>query len=580
LIPQSFIQDLLNRVDIVAVVERYVALKRAGANYVACCPFHSEKTPSFTVSPSKQFYHCFGCGAHGTAVGFVMEHTGAGFVDAVKDLAQGAGMQVPDVRSERPRGKSEEGDDLYAVLLKAAHYYRRQLRLAPRAIDYLRQRGLSGEVAKQFGIGYAPQGWQSLQAVFPDYGSGALIAAGLVAQGADGKRHDRFRDRIMFPIVDQRGNIIGFGGRVLGEGEPKYLNSPETPVFEKGHELYGLYQGRRAIREAGRVVVVEGYMDVVALAQHGIGYAVATLGTATTSVHVQKLLRQADEVVFCFDGDAAGRRAAWRALENSLGQLNDGKQVKFLFLPDGEDPDTYVRKSGREAFEKFANEAQPLSIFMLRELGSQVDRTSQEGRAGLLQKAQPLVKQIPAPALGLLIRKQLAEMAGVTVAELNALYGESDKRPQRVVERRMDRKSPEGNNYIMAAACLLHRPELVDSCRLDPNWEASPALNFLRELVAFIKDTGGEASFALIIQHFAGGDGDRFLEKAIAKQSGWNENWDIPSELDGALRQIRAEFSRTSLTPLLAADRAGAWTDEEEKRFSQWQQEHRQLMDK
>ncbi len=581
MIPQSFIQDLLNRTDIVAVVERYVRLKRAGANYVACCPFHSEKTPSFTVSPSKQFYHCFGCGAHDTAVGFVMEYTGAGFIDAVKDLAQSAGMQVPDVRSERPRAKTEEGDDLYAVLLKAAQHYRRQLRHAPQAIAYLRQRGLSGDVAKQFGIGYAPAGWQSLQAVFPDYQGSALLAAGLVAQGTDGKRHDRFRDRIMFPIVDQRGNIIGFGGRVLGEGEPKYLNSPETPLFEKGRELYGLYQGRRAIRDAGRVVVVEGYMDVVALAQHGVGYAVATLGTATTPVHVQKLMRQADEIVFCFDGDAAGRRGAWRALENSLAQLNDGKQVKFLFLPEGEDPDTYVRKSGREAFEKLAAEAQPLSIFMLRELGSEVDRTSQEGRARLLQRAEPLVKQIPAPALGLLIKKQLAEMAGVTVAELNALYGErDDRRAQRSVERKASRPSPEGNNYITIAACLLHRPELADTCELDPDWPASAALNFLRELLVFLKEGEANRSFALVVQHFAGQEADRLLERAIAKQSTWNENWDIQSELVGALRQIRTQFRRTSLDPLLARDRARAWTDEEERRFSQWQEEHRQLMTK
>ena len=394
MIPQSFIQDLLNRVDIVAVVERYVPLKRAGANYVACCPFHSEKTPSFTVSQTKQFYHCFGCGAHGTAVGFVMEYTGAGFIDAVKDLAQSVGLQVPEIKAERPRGKTEEGDDLYAVLLKAAQYYRQQLKNAPRAIAYLKNRGLSGEIAKHFGIGYAPDGWQNLQAAFPDYSAKALLAGGLVIQGDEGKRYDRFRDRIMFPIVDQRGHIIGFGGRVLDQGEPKYLNSPETALFEKGRELYGLYQGRRAIRDAGRVIVVEGYMDVVALAQSGIGYAVATLGTATTPTHVQKLLRQTEEIVFCFDGDDAGRRAAWRALENSLEQLVDGKQLLFMFLPQGEDPDTYVRKLGKDVFEKLLGDALPLSQFMLRELSSRVALNTHEGRARLLQDAKPLVTQI------------------------------------------------------------------------------------------------------------------------------------------------------------------------------------------
>ncbi len=278
MIPQSFIQDLLNRVDIVGVIERYVPLKRAGANYVARCPFHSEKTPSFTVSASKQFYHCFGCGAHGTAIGFVMEYSGSGFVETVRELAQSVGMQVPDVKSDRLRVKTEEGDDLYEVLLKAAQYYRQQLKAAPHAIEYLKQRGLSGEIAKQFGIGYAPDDWRNLQAVFPDYEAKALVAAGLVVEGEEGKRYDRFRDRIMFPIVDARGHIVGFGGRVLAtgsadaaaQGSPKYLNSPETALFEKGRELYGLYQARRAIRDAERVIVVEGYMDVVALAQAGI----------------------------------------------------------------------------------------------------------------------------------------------------------------------------------------------------------------------------------------------------------------------------------------------------------------------
>src|SRR5688572_12472898 len=321
MIPQTFIQDLLGRVDIVEVVDRYVKLKRAGANYVACCPFHSEKSPSFTVSPSKQFYHCFGCGAHGTAVGFMIEFGGMGFVEAVKALAQTVGMTVPEDVSKHSHRGSEEADEVRAALLTAAKYYRTALKASPRAVEYLKSRGLSGEVARDFGIGYAPDGWQNLSGAFADYAAKALLTAGLLKQNEEGKRYDLFRDRIMFPIVDVRGNVIGFGGRVLDTGEPKYLNSPETPVFEKGRELYGLYQARRAIRDAGRVVVVEGYMDVVALAQHEVGYAVATLGTATTGIHVQKLLRQSDEVVFCFDGDAAGRRAARKALEVSLPEL-------------------------------------------------------------------------------------------------------------------------------------------------------------------------------------------------------------------------------------------------------------------
>ena len=459
LIPQSFIQDLLNRVDIVDVVERYVPLKKAGANYVACCPFHGEKTPSFTVSQTKQFYHCFGCGAHGTAIGFMIEYTGAGFIDAVKDLAQTVGMQMPEFKAERPRGKTEEGDDLYAVLLKAAQYYRQQLKNTPRAIEYLKKRGLSGDVAKDFGIGYVPDGWQNLQAEFPDYNAKALVAAGLVIQGDEGKRYDRFRDRIMFPIVDQRGNIIGFGGRVLDKGEPKYLNSPETPLFEKGRELYGLFQGRRAIRDAGRVIVVEGYMDVVALAQHGIGYAVATLGTATTPTHVQKLLRQVEEVVFCFDGDDAGRRAAWRALENSLDQLVDGKRLSFLFLPQGEDPDSYVRKLGKDAFESLLADAKPLSQFLIDELKSRFDLATGEGRAALLKEAKPLVTRISARFLGRIIRQNLAQVAGVSVQDLEREYGIKEARPSRAAPAR-SAATPVRGPARKVIELLMLRPEL------------------------------------------------------------------------------------------------------------------------
>ena len=422
MIPRPFIQDLLSRVDIVDVVDRHVKLKRAGANFVACCPFHSEKSPSFTVSPTKQFYHCFGCGAHGTAVGFLMEYNGLGFVDAIKELAHGVGMSVPEVQPDPAvQRKAEAGEDLHGVLLKAAHYYRAQLKDASHAIDYLKRRGLSGDIAKRFGVGYAPVGWQNLEAIFPDYNAKALVTAGLVKVNDDNRRYDIFRDRIMFPIVDVRGNVIGFGGRVLDQGEPKYLNSPETPIFEKGRELYGLYQARSAIREAGRVIVVEGYMDVVALAQHGVEYAVATLGTATSALHVQKLTRQADEVVFCFDGDDAGRRAAWRALEQSLAQLDDGKQVRFLFLPQGEDPDSYVRKSGKAAFEALVSGAPPLSRFMLDELARRVDLSTAEGRAAFLHQAKPLLNQMPANALRAQIVREIAVVTRMAAEEVERL---------------------------------------------------------------------------------------------------------------------------------------------------------------
>ncbi len=538
MIPQSFIQDLLNRVDIVDVVERYVPLKRAGANYVACCPFHSEKSPSFTVSQTKQFYHCFGCGAHGTAIGFMIEYGGMGFIDAVKDLAQTAGMQVPETKFEKPRNKTEEGDDLHEVMLKAAQYYRQQLKEAPRAIEYLKKRGMSGEVAKEFGVGYAPPAWQNLQAAFTDYNAKSLVAAGLVIQSDEGKRYDRFRDRIMFPIVDTRGHIIGFGGRVLDQGEPKYLNSPETALFEKGRELYGLYQGRRAIRDAGCVVVVEGYMDVVALAQHGVGYAVATLGTATTPTHVQKLLRQAEEVVFCFDGDNAGRRAAWRALENSLEQLVDGKQLSFLFLPQGEDPDTYVRKFGKETFEKMLRDAKPLSQFLLDELKSQVDIQTPEGRAKLLQEAAPRIKQVAAPLLSLMLRKQLAQVAGITQQELDAQFQIRSVAPAAPAPPRQPSRERQSLARNLIEIAMLH-PKFahdVDPVALHAAGGAADDALELKTLAALLDAAVAEPAVVNWPEYFRDTEHAGLLlqiESALLKSqySEWSEN------------ELRAEFS-------------------------------------
>lgn len=420
MIPQSFIQDLLSRVDIVDIVESAVPLKRAGANMAACCPFHTEKSPSFTVSPTKQFYHCFGCGAHGTAISFMMEYHGLGFVEAVKELAARVGMVVPAGEADGARQANASANvHIVDALTRASRFFKDQLRVSDAAITYLKGRGVTGEIAARFGLGFAPDGWQNLEATFPDYAtSDVLVEAGLVIRSDEGRRYDRFRDRVMFPIVSTRGEIIGFGGRVLGTGEPKYLNSPETPVFEKGRELYGLFQARRAIREADRVIVVEGYMDVVALAQHGVANAVATLGTATTPFHVQKLLRQADHVTFCFDGDTAGRRAAWRALETSLQALTDGKHVNFLFLPDKEDPDSFIRTRGREAFDEMVERAEPLSAFLLRELKSGLDMATPEDRAEFLKKAEALLGQITARNLALAMRDAVARAAGVSSASL------------------------------------------------------------------------------------------------------------------------------------------------------------------
>jgi DNA primase len=427
MIPESFKQDLLNRVDIVDVVSRYVQLKKGGANYLGLCPFHGEKSPSFTVSPAKQFYHCFGCGAHGNAIGFQMEYGGMGYVDAIKDLAASAGMQVPELRprTSEELKRQERETDLYAVMETAMAFYRAQLKSSPRAIEYLKGRGLTGEAAARFRIGYAPDDWQGLKKEFENYSNPGLVECGLVIE-SEGKRYDRFRDRVMFPILNARGLVIGFGGRLIEasdksdgatQGSPKYLNSPETPLFEKGREVYGLVQARDAIRTAGRVLVVEGYMDVVALAQFGVGYSVATLGTATTAEHVNKLLKLADEVVFCFDGDAAGRKAAWRALEVSLPLAPDNKPVRFLFLPDGEDPDSFIRQHGKDAFERLAVRAQLLSEFLLAELRTRADVQTAEGRAQFLTAAKPYLQSLNAASLKLQVLKEAARLGGVTQEE-------------------------------------------------------------------------------------------------------------------------------------------------------------------
>ncbi|MEO8145019.1 MAG: DNA primase [Betaproteobacteria bacterium] len=442
MIPESFKQDLLNRVDIVEVVSRYVRLKKGGANFQGLCPFHNEKSPSFTVSPAKQFYHCFGCGAHGNAIGFLMSYGGMGYVDAVKDLASSTGMQVPemqprsgeDARREAERKEQETG--LAAVMETAMEFYRAELKKAPRAIEYLKGRGLTGEIAARFRIGFAPDDWQGLKGAFPEYEHKSLVEAGLVIAN-EGKRYDRFRDRIMFPILSARGVVIGFGGRVMkAEDTPKYLNSPETPLFEKGREVYGLVQARDAMRAAGRVLVVEGYMDVVALAQFGVGYSVATLGTATTPVHISKLLRLTDELVFSFDGDKAGRKAAWRALEVSLPLATDAKPIRFLFLPEEDDPDSYIRTHGKDAFEQLVRDAPTLSEFLIAELRSEHDLNNAEGRAGFLTASKAHLEKLTAPALRMQLVREFATLGRVSVEDMGQLLGSGPSSAANVPEYR------------------------------------------------------------------------------------------------------------------------------------------------
>jgi len=430
-IPPGFIQDLLSRVDIVEVVGRHVELKKAGINHKGLCPFHGEKSPSFTVSPTRQTYHCFGCGVHGNAIGFLMEHTGAGFVEAVEDLAQQVGMQVPeDERSaeERERAKEQKQRQvtLSDTLERASDHYRAVLKKTPRAVSYLKGRGLTGQIAAQFALGYAPEGWRALASAFPSYDDPLLTESGMVITsgepGEEQKRYDRFRDRIMFPIRNVMGETIGFGGRVLDKGEPKYLNSPETPVFSKGRELYGLFEARTGLRQHGYALVVEGYMDVVALAQHGFGNAVATLGTACTAEHVHKLFRFTESVVFSFDGDAAGRRAAGRALEAALPHASDTRSVKFLFLPAEHDPDSYVREFGADAFEHCVKEAIPLSRQLIESAAEGCDLGSAEGRARMLANARPLWQALPDGALKRQLLGDLARRAQLPDAELQGLW--------------------------------------------------------------------------------------------------------------------------------------------------------------
>jgi DNA primase len=440
-IPQSFIQELLSRVDVVDIVGKYVQLKKGGANFMGLCPFHGEKSPSFSVSPTKQFFHCFGCGKNGNAIGFLMEHAGMTFIEAVKDLAQQTGMVVPEEQQspeDRAKAAAQKAkqDSLSDVLEKAGDAYREQLRITPHAVEYLKGRGLSGQIAKRFGLGYAPEGWRSLASIFPKYDDPLLAESGLViVNEEDDKRYDRFRDRIMFPIRNIKGECIGFGGRVIGSGTPKYLNSPETPVFHKGRELYGLYEAREALHSAGYVLVTEGYMDVVALAQLGFANAVATLGTACTPDHVQKLFRFTDAVVFSFDGDGAGRRAARKALDGALPYATDVRSIKFLFLPAEHDPDSYVREFGQEAFAEQIKQAMPLSRFLIDAASVDCDLQSAEGRARLSSQARPLWQLLPDGALKQQLLSELAQLIQLETAGLEKLWGQQAASDQRFAPR-------------------------------------------------------------------------------------------------------------------------------------------------
>jgi DNA primase len=566
-IPESFIQELLARVDIVDVVERYITLKKAGANYQACCPFHSEKTPSFTVSPAKQFYHCFGCGAHGSAIGFVMQYAGLGFIEAVEELAGQLGMPVPREVSVRAQEKAKQ-QPLTERMARAARFYKEQLKVTPKAIDYLKGRGLTGEIAAKFGLGYAPDDWQGLQQVFDDYDCDALVECGLVIKNEQGRRYDRFRDRIMFPIQDTRGNVIGFGGRVMGQGEPKYLNSPETPLFHKGEELYGLPQARKAIQDQNMVIVVEGYMDVVGLAQNGVENIVATLGTAATGINVQRLIRLADRVIFCFDRDAAGERAAKRAMEVSLEYLVDGKSVEFLYMDGDQDPDEFVREHGREAFVQQAQNAARLSDFLIRKLKQESNTRTAEGRAKLVSEAKPLLQKISAPVLRVQITQEIAKLAQLSQAELEAQCGLKPLARSRYAPPPQSRVRPAPNTLEHTLLLtVLRRPERAARLPLDliaQDIAEGEALLAVADAVEHAALPG--SNLGLVLEHFRGSPHEEIIALLAAQvEADTGDEGEQEAVFTDTIERLRARALRRQIDALNAKERAGGLSPEERR---------------
>ena len=548
-IPQSFIDEVLNRTDIVEVIDTRVPLKKAGREFKACCPFHDEKTPSFTVSQVKQFYHCFGCGANGTAISFLMDYEHMEFVEAIEELARRAGLEVP---KETTGNQTQAPSTLphYALLERVADYYQEQLRSHPQAsqaIAYLKQRGLTGDVAARFNIGYAPPGWENLAAALNADNTvrKQLLELGLTVERDKGDgAYDRFRDRIQFPILDRRGRTIGFGGRVLDDSTPKYLNSSESPVFHKGQELYGLFEARRAVRKLERILVVEGYMDVVALAQFDINYAVATLGTATTHEHLERLFRTVPEVVFCFDGDRAGREAAWRALENTLPVLRDGREARFLFLPDGEDPDSLVRKIGKQALEQQIASATHLSEFFFERLSSRLDINSIDGRARLVTDAKPLLGKLPDSTFQQLMVEQLAALAQTTAEQIAGRLEiplpetATTAAPQTRPVRQSAGKSPvrqalELLLYQPSLAAEIQQPDFLQHCDV-------AGVPLLVEVLDLLQQHPGLSTGA-VLEHWREREESRFLSKLAH----WNpplDDLELVADLRGHLNEIQRQY--------------------------------------
>lgn len=592
LIPQGFIDDLLNRTDLVEVVGERIQLKKSGRNYTACCPFHQEKTPSFSVSPDKQFFYCFGCGAGGNALGFVMDHDHLDFPAAVETLARRAGLEVPREESRGPRqARPPEQSPLYAVLQAASDFYGHALNHHPArqpAIRYLSQRGISKDIANDFLLGYAPPGWDNLR---KELGGDSLkekhlLEAGLLAENADsGRRYDRLRDRIIFPIRDTRGRVIGFGGRVLGDDKPKYLNSPETPVFHKGQELYGLYEARQHNRQLQEILVVEGYMDVIALAQQGLRNAVATLGTATTPEHIKRLLRMVPSIVFCFDGDNAGRKAAWRALEAALPHMKDGISARFLFLPDGSDPDDLVRSEGPDAFsERLRSQSLTLSDYFFRHLGEDLDLDSLEGKAHLASLASPLIHGIPGHNLQKLMERQLLQLTGLGLSSApepaapaatytqqtapardNAWQPDSLQQPASPQKKWSPKQQGQASTYsrrpsadnqvetphLIAIRSLLHHPQLAFSVESAKNLAAEndSHAQLLVSLLETLQKTPQPAPLQLIAR-WHGTDRGQLL-RALAEKEWLIEHDNLEQQFIDTINRLASQQRETQLQRLL-----------------------------
>jgi len=575
LIPQDFIDDLVARADIVEVIGRRVQLKKAGREFKACCPFHDEKTPSFTVSPSKGFYHCFGCGAHGTAIGFLMEFDHLSFVEAIESLASTMGVDVPRDESDRP---ARRYDDLFELLSSVERFWQRGLRDNPAAVDYLRKRGIDGATAKRFGLGYAADAWST---VLDKFGTSQqaierLLAAGLIIRRDNGGHYDRFRDRVMFPIRDVRGRCIGFGGRAMGDGEPKYLNSPETVLFHKGRELYGLHEARQALRQIERFVVVEGYMDVVALARHGIDFAVATLGTATTADHLNRLFRLAENIDFCFDGDRAGEQAAWRALETALPHIKEGRQVRFVFLPDGHDPDSFVNERGADAFLAALDGGVALSDYLIAELSSQVDIGTVDGRARLAELARPLIARVPGGVYRELLIDSLARAVGLSAARLDTMLdaasaGESRPRTAMSSRRRLAVPAAGGRPSVVRRAITLLLNHPAAAAKLDIEKLAGinrPGIGLLHDLIETAQQEPNITTAGLL-ERWRHSDHGRHLGKLAAVDVPGDDDFDPAAELAACLDRLALAGRRERIDFLIEKQRVKALNEDEKAELRQ-----------